>query len=305
MVYTVTFNPAIDVVVSVDELASGEINRTTSQEIYYGGKGVNVSYVLRTLGTESTVMGFLAGRMGHALEEALAADGFTCDFVHLEQGETRINTKIRAGAPGTGLVETALNAGGPQVDADALVQMHEKFAKLADGDMLVVSGGAPAGVPSDDYARILQELDGSGVMVVVDATGSLLTNTLPYHPFLIKPNDEELAEIVGCDPKDYDALLAGARELQAQGAVNVLISRGGDGAFLIDEQGELHESGALKGTLVNSVGAGDSTVAGFVRGYLESHDYAHAFKMALVCGAATAFSEGLAPRETIDELLKQ
>ena len=303
MVYTVTFNPAIDVVVNVDELASGEINRTTSQDIYYGGKGVNVSYVLRTLGTESVVMGFIAGRMGDALEAALAADGMACDFVRLPEGETRINTKIRAGASGSGLVETALNAGGPRVDASALAEMHEKFAKLSEGDMLVVSGGAPAGVPADDYARILQELDGSGVKVVVDATGALLTNTLPHHPFLIKPNDEELAEIVGCDAKDYDALLAGARELQAQGAVNVLVSRGGDGAFLIDENGELHESGALKGTLVNSVGAGDSTVAGFVHGYLESQDYAHAFKMALVCGAATAFSEGLAARETIDSLL--
>ena len=189
--------------------------------------------------------------------------------------------------------------------ADALAQMHAKLQQLTEGDMLIVSGGAPAGVPADEYARILQELDGSGVKVVVDATGKLLTNTLPYHPFLIKPNDEELAEIVGCDERDYDALLAGARELQAQGAVNVLISRGGDGAFLIDEHGELHESAALSGTLVNSVGAGDSTVAGFVHGYLESHDYAHAFKMALVCGAATAFFEGLAPRETIDELLKQ
>lgn len=304
MVYTVTFNPAIDVVVSVDVLAPGGIIRTTSQEIYYGGKGVNVSHVLRTLGQDSVVMGFVAGRMGHALESALVDNGLTCDFVRLPEGETRVNTKVRAGEPGEKLVETAFNAAGPWVDAEALGQLHSKLHQLAEGDLIVISGGAPAGVPADEYARIVQQLDGRGVKVVVDATGSLLMNTLPHRPFLIKPNDEELAEIVGCDPLDYDALLAGARELHAQGAVNVLVSRGGRGAFLVDENGVLHESDALSGTLVNSVGAGDSTVAGFVHGYLESRDYAHAFKMALVCGAATAFSEGLAPRAMIDRLLE-
>ncbi len=313
MIYTITFNPAVDVVISVDSLQLGGINRTTSQEIYYGGKGVNVSNVLRNLGRESTAWGFLAGAIGHAMEQALTEDGLTCDFVMLPEGETRINTKMRSSVNGGPITETALNGGGPIIDEASLAKLFAQLDQTVDGDIVIVSGGAPSSVAKDTYARILQALAGKNVRTVVDATDSLLLNTLPYGPFLIKPNDEELAEIVGCDPDDYDRLVQAARELHDQGAVNVLVSRGGKGAFLVDEFGNLHDMAPFAGTLVNSVGAGDSTVAGFVHGYLEGNEqnlepvdvYERAFTMSQACGAATAFSDGLAPRETVEELLSR
>ena len=313
MVFTITFNPAVDVVISVENLEMGGINRTTSQEIYYGGKGVNVSYVLRNLGRTSTAWGFLAGHIGSAMEEALKADGLPCQFVKLAEGETRVNTKLRSPNGDGPILETAFNAPGPAVDDAAQEQLFAQLDGTQDGDVIIVSGGVPRNVGTDMYARMLQRLEGKDVRVVVDATGDLLLNAMPYHPFLVKPNDEELAEIAGCAEDDYERLLEAARDLRARGAINVLVSRGGKGAFLIDEFDQLHEMDALKGTLVNSVGAGDSTVAGFVHGYLEGVEqgldsgelYEHAFHMAMACGAGTAFSQGLATKEVIEGLLAQ
>ena len=313
MIYTVTFNPAVDVMIRVDDLRFGGINRTVSQDIYYGGKGINVSYVLRNMGRQSTALGFLAGNIGYAMKCALESDGLGSDFVMLPKGETRINTKLRTPNDEGSLDETAFNASGPVIDDDALAQLAEKLRATQDGDVVILSGGIPSNLPDTVYAQLLADQQDKDVLVVVDATGDLLLNTLEYGPFLIKPNDEELAEIAQCSPDDRQALIAAARDLHERGARNVLVSCGGKGAFLIDERGELSEMDVLKGTLVNSVGAGDSTVAGFVHGYLQGKEdgfgeddlYRNALQMAMACGAGTAFSQGLATKDVIEDLLKQ
>ena len=289
MIYTVTFNPAIDYVVRLDApLEVGEVNRAQGEDCVLGGKGINVSGVLAQLGCESVALGFVAGETGAWLERGLAAQGLKTDFVHLENGMTRINVKIKAGQ------ETELNGAGPAIPESALQQLEAQLDKLAEGDILILAGSIPASLPQSVYERLLARLQGRGVRAVVDATRDLLVNVLPYHPFLIKPNNHELGEIV-----------AAARTLQEKGARNVLVSMAGDGALLLDEQGQVHRIGCPKGKVVNSVGAGDSMVAGFVAGYLQSRSYAQALRLGTACGSATAFSLGLATKEKIDELLAQ
>ena len=312
MIYTVTFNPAIDCVMQVENLEFGHVNRALTQEFYFGGKGVNVSYVLSHLGRASAAWGFVAGWTGAALETALREDGIPTGFVHLPQGNTRVNAKLKGTAAGSDDdVETAVNASGAPIDDESLACFFELLGTVAAGDFVILSGGIPKGTPKDIYARIMERLDGRGVNVVVDATEEILLQSLAYHPFLVKPNDEELAEITGCDPYDEKALEEGARMLHERGARNVLVSRGGLGSLLLDETGRLQSAPVIKGTLVNSVGAGDSTVAGFVEGYLRGVEsgadtaaaYDMAYKLAQACGSATAFSPGLAPAELVDELL--
>lgn len=314
MIYTVTFNPAIDCVMKVEDLALGSVNRALTQEFYYGGKGVNVSYVLSHLGRTSTAWGFVAGWTGEALEAALREDGIATEFVHLPQGNTRVNMKLKGTAAGGGEdVETAVNAGGAPIDDDSLKRFFGQLEDVGKGDFVILSGGIPKGTPDDIYARIMEKLGGRGANVVVDATEDTLMQSLPFHPFLVKPNDEELAEITGCDPLDEPALEDGARMLQSKGARNVLVSRGGLGSMLLDETGRLQSAPVIKGTLVNSVGAGDSTVAGFVEGYLRGVEagadgvavYDEAYKLAQACGSATAFSPGLAPIGLVNELLER
>ena len=289
MIYTVTFNPAIDYVVRLDApLEVGEVNRAQGEDCVLGGKGINVSGVLAQLGCESVALGFVAGETGAWLERGLAAQGLKTDFVHLENGMTRINVKIKAGQ------ETELNGAGPAIPESALQQLETQLDKLTEGDILILAGSIPASLPQSVYERLLARLQGRGVRAVVDATRDLLVNVLPYHPFLIKPNNHELGEIV-----------AAARTLQEKGACNVLVSMAGDGALLLDEQGQVHRIGCPKGKVVNSVGAGDSMVAGFVAGYLQSGSYAQALRLGTACGSATAFSLGLATKEKIDELLAQ
>ncbi len=306
MIYTVTFNPAIDCVMRASAVRAGHVNRAESQEIYFGGKGVNVSEVLAELGCASTAWGFVAGFTGAALESALRADGIATDFVHLPCGSTRINMKLGIAREGGGpLEETALNARGPEVDADSLAAFFGKLAQVGADDVVVLSGALPVGMPADAYARIMGALAPSGARVVVDATGETLRSVLPYRPFLVKPNDEELAALASCDAHDEAALEAAARDLAAQGARNVLVSRGAAGSFLLDETGNLRAAPAIEGTLVNSVGAGDSMVAGFVAGYLlacaagAADPYDDAFKLAQACGSATAFAPGLATASDI------
>lgn len=297
MVYTVTFNPALDYVVRVDGFQVGEVNRTSREEIQLGGKGINVSTVLSHLGVENVALGFLAGFTGQALEEGLRREGIHTDFIWLDQGLTRINVKIKAGQ------ESEINGQGPNIDAAALDQLFRKLDKLERDDVLIVSGSVPSTLPGDVYEQILARLQGRGIHFVVDATRDLLCNVLPYHPFLIKPNNIELGEIFGRTLHTDEEIRDCAAQLQQRGARNVLVSMAGDGSLLLDETGACYRLGVPKGQVRNSVGAGDSMVAGFVAGWLKTGDYAYAQRLGAAAGSATAFSDGLATGDQIMALL--
>lgn len=299
MIYTVTFNPAIDYVVHTDDMQVGAVNRSRQEEVYFGGKGINVSVVLHELGLASKALGFVAGFTGEAIEQGLRADGIETDFIHLEKGFSRINVKIKSGE------ETEMNGQGPEIPEDKLRQLFDQLEQVQDGDTIILAGSIPASLPADVYEQILRHLSGKQVRAVVDATRDLLVNVLKYKPFLIKPNNFELGEIFGVPLKDdVDEIVRYAGKLQEMGARNVLVSMAGDGAVLLDENGGVHACGVCKGTVKNSVGAGDSMVAGFVAG-CETGDYDYALKLGTATGGATAFSEGLAKKELIDELLQQ
>lgn len=299
MVYTITFNPAIDYVMWVDRLNLGETNRTRSEDLQFGGKGINVSSILHTLNVDTTALGFVAGFTGRELVQGLNKQGIQTDFIELQAGCTRINVKIK------GNTETEINAQGPVIDHDALAELMNKLDKLDEGDVLVISGSIPSSMPSDSYEKLLCRVREKGVLTVVDAAKDLLCNVLPYHPFLIKPNHIELGEIFGRVLKTDTEILLCARELQVQGARNVLVSMAGNGSMLVDEHGFAHRLGVPKGTVRNSVGAGDSMVAGFISGWLEKQDYEYAHKLGAAAGSATAFSDTLATSEEIYALLAQ
>ena len=299
MIYTVTFNPALDYVVRMDALALGQVNRTVSEDVQLGGKGINVSWVLRELGHENVALGFVAGFTGKAIEDGLAAKGVATDFIHLPAGLTRINVKLKAGE------ETEINGKGPDISAEALEELFHKLDALGEGDVLVLAGSIPASMPSDVYESILARLEGKNVLCAVDATRDLLVNVLKYKPFLIKPNNHELGEIFDRVLTTDEEIRECAEKLQQQGARNVLVSMAGDGAMLLDENGGCHRLAAYKGKVKNSVGAGDSMVAGFLAGYLDSGDYAHALRVGSAAGSATAFSDVLATRSEIEALLNQ
>ena len=297
MVYTVTFNPAIDYVVRMDKMAPGSVNRTKSEQIYYGGKGINVSIVLKELGIPSKALGFVAGFTGEAIENGLGAMGIETDFVKLAEGNSRINVKIKAGE------ETEINGQGPDISDKAVEELFEKLELLESGDILVLAGSIPASLPSDIYERILERLQGRNIKAVVDATGELLMRVLKYEPFLIKPNNFELGEMFGVTIESDEQIETYANKLRELGAKNVLVSMAGDGSMLIDERGAVIRQGVCKGEVRNSVGAGDSMVAGFIAGSLKG-DTAYALRLATAAGGATAFSDGLAEKQKIDELLK-
>lgn len=299
MIYTVTFNPALDYVVRMDgDLAPGMTNRSSSEEYYFGGKGINVSMVLAELDLKSTALGFIAGFTGDAIDAGVKAAGIDTDFIKLEEGISRINVKLKASE------ETEINAQGPKISEKAQQELMDKLSKLVSGDVLILAGSIPNSLPDDVYERILKMLQDKGIQFVVDATKDLLTNVLKYHPFLIKPNNFELGEIVGKTLTTDDEIYNGALELQKMGARNVLISMAGDGAMLVDENGERYRIGVPKGKVRNSVGAGDSMVAGFVAGYMKTKNYETALKMGTAAGSATAFSDGLAQKADIEALYK-
>lgn len=298
MIYTVTCNPAIDYVVHTDGMQVGKVNRASGEAVYFGGKGVNVSVVLRELGVTSKALGFVAGFTGDAIEKGLQEAGVETDFVHLEQGFSRINVKIKSGT------ETELNGRGPAISPEKLEELFQKLDALQAGDTLVLAGSIPSTLPADTYEQMLARLQGRGVRFVVDATGALLQKVLKFQPFLIKPNNHELGELFGVELHTQEEIITYAKKLQEQGAKNVLVSMAGDGAVLLDETGKCHSCGVCKGTVKNSVGAGDSMVAGFVAG-CEGGDYGHALRLGTAAGGATAFSEGLAKRDLIDQLLQQ
>ena len=297
MIYTVTLNPALDYVVRVGALRAGEVNRAQSEEVFCGGKGINVSCVLRNLGVDSVALGFAAGFTGRELERGLIRRGIRTDFVWLEEGVTRINVKIK------GEEETEINGRGPDIPQAAMDALLAKLDRLADGDVLVLAGSIPGTLPDDVYQRILERIDGRGVLTVVDAAGELLRGALGFRPFLVKPNHVELGELFGRALHTDEEILSCARELQRDGARNVLVSRGGAGSLMLDETGGCERLGALKGQVRNSVGAGDSMVAGFLAGWLKSGDYAAAHRLGAAAGSATAFSDGLATREEIERLI--
>ncbi len=300
MIYTVTFNPAIDYVMRLPVLREGETNRATDAELHFGGKGINVSCVLSELGVENTALGFIAGFTGEALVAHLAERGIHTDFIRLPEGLTRINVKVKTEQEGA--QETEINAAGPAIPETCMDALMAKLDTLAEGDTLVLAGSIPPSLPKDTYSRILERLAGRGIRFVVDAEGELLTATLPHHPFLIKPNRAELEGIVGRALPTDDDLQKAAAELQRLGAVNVLVSLGGDGALLLDEHGVCHREPALSILPVNTVGAGDSMVAGFLAGVERSYGYA--LRLGIACGGATAGSEGLATRSSIEQFTK-
>lgn len=298
MVYTVTFNPAIDYVVRLDSVTAGGVNRTKSEQIYCGGKGINVSLVLSELGIKSKALGFVAGFTGRAIEDGVRSRGVESDFVQLEEGCSRINVKIKAGE------ETEINGQGPRITEKAIAQLYEKLNELKDGDVLVLAGSIPDSLPGDIYEKILEYVSGRKIKAVVDATKDLLLNVLKYKPFLIKPNNHELGEMFGRELKTAEEIVEYAKRLKKMGAVNVLVSMAGDGAVLVDEQGKVHRCGVCRGQVRNSVGAGDSMVAGFIAGSAEG-DYEYALKLGTATGGATAFSDELARKDEIYNLLKQ
>lgn len=297
MIYTVTFNPALDYVMRLDRFSAGEVNRTQEEDVQFGGKGINVSTVLKNLGVENVALGFLAGFTGRALEQGLAAQGVRTDFTWLPAGHTRINVKIKADT------ETDLNASGPAIGAEAMDELHTKLDALREGDVLVLAGSIPPSLPGTVYEEILARLAGRGVLAVVDATGELLRNVLKYRPFLIKPNQFELGELFGRSLDTDEEIAQAAAELQRQGARNVLVSMAGAGAMLMDETGCTHRIAAPRGVVRNSVGAGDSMVAGFLAGWFSTRRYDEALCMGAAAGSATAFSDGLATREDVQCLL--
>ena len=296
MICTVTFNPSLDYIVSVDDFQLGMTNRTSSELILPGGKGINVSIVLKNLGLDSTALGYVAGFTGEELIRRLTEFGVNADFIKINHGMTRINLKLKS------IDGTEINGCGPDIDAEALEQLMEKIDRLQEGDVLVLAGSIPYSMPDDIYQKIMERLDGRDVRIVVDATKDLLLNVLGHHPFLIKPNNHELGDIFGVKLSEREEVVPYAKKLQEKGAVNVLVSMAGKGAVLLAEDGSVYAAEAPKGTLKNGVGAGDSMVAGFLAGYGESGDYEHAFRMGLAAGSASAFSEQLATKDEIKKV---
>jgi len=298
MIYTVTFNPSLDYIVSVGNFQTGMTNRTVTEQLLPGGKGVNVSAVLGNLGFESTTLGFVAGFVGEEICKRVRDYGCQADFIKIEDGISRINVKLKD------IDGTEINGMGPEIPAQKVDMLFEKLDGLGDGDVLVLAGSIPSSMPDDIYKVIMQRLAGKGVLIVVDATQKLLVNVLEEHPFLIKPNHHELGEIFGVVLNSREEVVPYAKKLQTMGARNVLVSMSGKGAVLVDENGHCYESPAPQGTLVNAVGAGDSMVAGFIAGWLENKNYGHAFKMGISAGSASAFSEFLATREEVECIYK-
>ena len=299
MIYTVTFNPSLDYIVSVDDFRLGLTNRTSSELLLPGGKGINVSTILTNLGIESTALGFVAGFTGDEIIRRAEQIGVRSDFIRIEDGISRINVKLKS------IDGTEINGMGPDISGEKTEELMRKLDVLDKGDVLVLAGSIPSSMPDDIYSRILKRLEGKAVTFVVDATGELLLNVLKYHPFLIKPNNHELGDLFGVELKTRKEVVPYGRKLQEMGAKNVLISMAGEGAVLVAEDGSVYDTPAPKGVLVNAVGSGDSMVAGFTAGWMEKKDYRHAFYMGVAAGSASAFSEYLATKDEIMSLYER
>ena len=299
MIYTVTFNPSLDYIVSVKDFKLWNTNRTDTELMLPGGKGLNVSTVLKNLGMDSTDLGFTAGFVGDEILHRIETIGLKSDFIKLEKGCSRINLKLK------NYDGTEINGQGPVIGPTHIEALLQKLDQLQEGDILILAGSIPTSMPASTYEDILARLQDRKILTVVDATKDLLTNVLKYHPFLIKPNNHELGEIFGVELKTRKDVIPYGKKLQEKGARNVLISMAGEGAVLVAEDGQVFEEPAPKGRLVNGVGAGDSMVAGFVAGWMEKKDYEHAFHMGIAAGSASAFSENLATKEEIEVVYGQ
>lgn len=299
MIYTVTFNPSLDYIVSVEDFKLGLTNRTSSELLLPGGKGLNVSMVLGNLGVGNTAFGFMAGFTGKEIVRRIEEMGVKSDFISIENGISRINLKLKS------IDGTEINGCGPEISREKTAQLMKKLDILGSGDVLVLAGSIPKSMPDDIYRRIMEQLDGRGVMIVVDATKDLLVNVLAYHPFMVKPNNHELEEIFQTTLRTREEAIPYGKKLREMGAVNVLVSMAQEGAVLIADDGKVYEAPAPKGVLVNGVGAGDSMVAGFIAGWIEKQDYKHAFGMGVAAGSASAFSERLASKDEIEAVYKQ
>ncbi len=297
MIYTVTFNPAIDYVVHCGGLQLGSVNRTSAEAMFFGGKGINVSLVLRQLGVASCALGFTAGFTGEAIENGIASLGIKSEFIRVREGFSRINVKLKSG------VETEINGQGPVISEEELQRLFDRLSQLSDGDTLVLAGSVPKSLPDDVYEQILARLSGRDIRIIVDASGELLRKVLKYRPFLIKPNDIELAALFETELYGDEDIIRCCKRLQETGARNVLVSMAEKGSLLLTESGEVYREGVCSGEVKNSVGAGDSMVAGFIAGLSEGFPYA--LKLGTACGGATAFSDGLAEKKDIDRLLMQ
>lgn len=299
MIYTITFNPALDYIMTIDKLDVGMVNRSKSEKILPGGKGINVSLVLTNLGVENTALGFLAGFIGKNIEDIISAHGCNTDFVYLREGLSRINVKLM------GTPETEINGNGPYISGEDVKALYGKLDKLTSGDVLVLAGSIPNSLPANIYSDIMKYVSGKGVKVVVDATGDLLVKCLEYKPFLIKPNNFELEQIFNTKLESREDIVKCALKLKDMGAVNVLVSMGKDGAILVDENNKIYDLMAPEGNVINSVGAGDSMVAGFLSGLYENNNYEYAFKLAVAAGSASAFSEELATKEQVMKVYEE
>ena len=299
MIYTITFNPALDYIIRVKDFKLGEVNRTSYEEVYAGGKGINVSIVLKNLDVENVALGYIAGFTGDEIEHKVKAFGCNTDFIKLDNGMSRINVKLKSNE------ESEINGQGPSISDKDLEELYEKLELLKAGDILVLAGSIPATLPKNIYELIMERLSNRGIKFIVDATGELLLNVLKYKPFLIKPNHHELAELFNTTIENEEDIVSYAKKLREMGAKNVLISRAGDGAIFVTENDEIIKSDVPKGKLINSVGAGDSMVGGFIAGYIKNNRLEEAFKMGVATGSASAFSEGLATKENVYELLNQ
>lgn len=299
MIYTITFNPSLDYTMIVENFDLGETNRSSFEDMYPGGKGFNVSTILQRLDIDNTALGFIAGFTGKEIEKQLLDRNIKTDLITLDKGISRINVKMK------GQYETEINASGPDIPQDKLDILFDKIDNIQDHDVLILAGSIPPSLPNDIYQSIMHRLSHKDIRIIVDATNQLLLKVLPYKPFLIKPNHRELEEIFNTSINSQEELIKYATKLQEMGAINVLVSLGKNGALLVSENHHVYTCEAAKGKLINSVGSGDSMVAGFLAGYMKTNDYKEAIRLGSACGGATAFSADLAQRAGIEEVLQQ
>lgn len=299
MIYTITWNPSIDYIVSVKEFRVGEVNRAVSESMFPGGKGLNVSMVLKNMGVDNTALGFIAGFTGKEIERQVKQAGVKSELIHVPCGCSRINLKLKSNQ------ETEINGCGPEIKEKEIKELYQKLGQLKEGDILVLAGNIPNSMPMDSYKKIIKPLAGKGILFVIDAEKELLSQTLEFQPFLVKPNQYELGGLFHVECRTKQEVTTYAKKVREMGARNVLVSMASEGAILLTEEGNIYYMPAPKGEVKNSVGAGDSMVAGFLAGWVEKKDYFYALKKAISAGSATAFSEWLATKEEIEKILGQ